>query len=82
MGGTAQVLRADALRGGRMVSGTGWGDSDGVTVINTARDEEYGEIIHRCAEFLIKIEQETAAGHFTYAELEENDEDLIKLRTW
>ncbi len=32
--------------------------------------------------FLAEIAEETGAGHFSYAELEETDEDLAKLRTW
>jgi len=31
---------------------------------------------------MAEIAEETAAAHFTYAELEENDEDLTKLRSW
>lgn len=46
------------------------------------RDEAYHEVIERCAGFEAEIERESAAGKFTYAELEENDEDLKKLRTW
>jgi hypothetical protein len=48
---------------------------------NAARDDEYGEIVDRCG-FLREIEDETAKSHFTYGELEENDEDLTKLRGW
>ncbi|MBO1418684.1 Chromate resistance protein ChrB [Streptomyces sp. FH025] len=72
LGGTAQLLRADALAGG----------ADLVTAYNTARDEEYTEIVARCHDFLAEIERETAEEHFTYGELEENDEDLAKLRGW
>ncbi|MET7775010.1 Chromate resistance protein ChrB [Streptomyces mirabilis] len=72
MGGTAQLLRADALAGG----------ADLVTAYNTARDDEYEEIVDRCRDFLAEIEKETAEKHFTYGELEENDEDLTKLRGW
>jgi hypothetical protein len=72
MGGSAQLLSAEALAG----------HGDLVAVFNAARDEEYGEVIARCRDFLTEIENETAASHFTYAELEENDEDLTKLRTW
>ncbi|MGH7911531.1 MAG: Chromate resistance protein ChrB [Candidatus Dormibacteraceae bacterium] len=72
MGGTAQLLRAQALDGER----------DVIRTFNAARDEEYVEIIDRCRDFLVEIETETATDHFTYAELEENDEDLLKLRGW
>lgn len=46
------------------------------------RDEAYQEFIERCDGFEEEIARESAAGKFTYAELEENDEDLKKLRTW
>ncbi|MET8631720.1 Chromate resistance protein ChrB [Streptomyces sp. NPDC004680] len=71
-GGSAQLLRADALVGG----------ADLVTAYNAARDDEYEEIVDRCRDFIAEIERETAASHFTYGELEENDEDLTKLRGW
>lgn len=72
MGGTAQVLRAAALAGG----------GDIVAAYNAARDDEYGEIMDKCHDFLTEIETETAAGHTTYGELEENEEDLNKLHRW
>lgn len=46
------------------------------------RDEEYREFIDKCADFEGEIAKETAACHFTYAELEENDVDLKKLQGW
>lgn len=46
------------------------------------RDDEYEEIIHRCREFLVEIEQETRKKHFSFAELEENEVDLAKLESW
>jgi hypothetical protein len=58
------------------------GTSDLVAMYNAARDEEYTEIIDKCHDFLAEIENETRAEHFTYAELEENDEDLNKLNSW
>ncbi len=72
MGGSAQLLRASALVG----------QDDIVSAFNAARDDEYEEIVDRCRDFMTEIETETAARHFTYAELEENDEDLAKLRRW
>jgi len=72
MGGTAQLLSACAMAG----------EADLVAAFNAARDDEYGEIVDRCRDFLTEIDTETTAEHFTYAELEENDEDLTKLRGW
>ncbi|ANI16277.1 MULTISPECIES: Chromate resistance protein ChrB [Pseudomonas] len=46
------------------------------------RDEEYRELLDKCDDFEAEIAKETAACHFTYAELEENDVDLKKLQNW
>lgn len=46
------------------------------------RDEEYKELLDKCRDFDAEIAKETAACHFTYAELEENDVDLKKLQNW
>lgn len=46
------------------------------------RDEQYVEFLDKCKDFAGEIEKETAANHFTYAELEENDVDLKKLQSW
>lgn len=46
------------------------------------RDEEYEEFLDKCKDFEAEIAKETAAKHFTYAELEENDVDLKKLQSW
>ncbi|MBB3053058.1 DNA-binding transcriptional regulator PaaX [Prauserella isguenensis] len=72
LGGSAQLMRCDVLAG----------NPDVVATYNAARDEEYEEIIDRCRGFQAEIEKETTAEKFTYAELEENDEDLTKLRRW
>jgi hypothetical protein len=72
MGGTAQLVRAEPLIG----------QGDFTARYNQARDEEYAEVIGRCQDFLAEIAKETSAAHFSYAELEENDEDLAKLRNW
>ena len=47
-----------------------------------ARNDEYEEIVDRCQDFLAQVKKEHAASHFTYAELEENEVDLVKLRNW
>ncbi|HEX3991449.1 MAG TPA: Chromate resistance protein ChrB [Acetobacteraceae bacterium] len=46
------------------------------------RDEQYSEFIDKCEDFKAEVAKEVAANHFTYAELEENDVDLKKLRLW
>lgn len=46
------------------------------------RNEAYEEFIDKCRDFEKEITKEVAASHFSYAELEENDEDLEKLKGW
>lgn len=46
------------------------------------RDEEYAEFNERSLEFLAEIEKETGKQKFTFAELEENEQDLQRLATW
>jgi Protein ChrB, N-terminal len=49
---------------------------------NQDRNEAYQEFLEQCEGFEAEIAKERAAGKFTFAELEENDEDLRKLRRW
>ena len=72
MSGTAILLAAGALAGEAEVRGA----------FVTARNEEYAEIIDKCEDFLRQVQKEYDENHFTYAELEENEEDLVKLRNW
>ena len=46
------------------------------------RDDAYREFIDKCDDFETEIAKETAAQHFTYNELEENDIELKKLQGW
>jgi hypothetical protein len=47
-----------------------------------ARDAEYREVLGRCRDFHAELDKERAAANFTFAELEENEEDLAKLEAW
>jgi hypothetical protein len=58
------------------------GESDVHSAFQAARNDEYEEILDRCQDFLAQVKKEYAASHFTYAELEENEVDLVKLRNW
>jgi len=59
------------------------GDEEAVRgQFNAARDEEYTELLTRCGEFHAELARERAAGKYTFAELEENEEDLAKLEAW
>ena len=46
------------------------------------RAEEYAEVKEQCAEFLAELEREIQRQNFSYAEYEENEQDLNKLETW
>jgi predicted Zn-dependent peptidase len=53
-----------------------------VEAFNAARDDEYREVLDRCRDFHAELKREREAGKFTFAELEENEEDLTKLEAW
>ncbi|WP_433518886.1 Chromate resistance protein ChrB [Nonomuraea sp. CA-143628] len=58
------------------------GESELVALYNAARDDEYEEILDKCVDFHAGVAKEVTARHFTYGELEENEEDLTKLKGW
>ncbi|MGH3259201.1 MAG: Chromate resistance protein ChrB [Streptosporangiaceae bacterium] len=72
MSGTAVLLSCEVLAG----------ESDVHDAFQAARNDEYEEIVDRCEDFLQQVKKEYADSHFTYAELEENEVDLVKLRNW
>jgi DNA-binding transcriptional regulator PaaX len=72
MSGTAVLLSCVALAG----------DAEVRAAFQAARDDEYEEIVDKCRDFMGQLDKEYRADHFTYAELEENEEDLVKLRNW
>jgi hypothetical protein len=46
------------------------------------REQEYTEFEQRCTSFLNELERETTTRKFTFAELEEHEDDLHKLTSW
>ncbi len=72
MSGTAVLLSCAVLAGQPGI----------LAQFQAARNDEYEEIVDKCADFVAGIEKEYAERHFSYAELEENEHDLVKLRTW
>lgn len=48
----------------------------------TQADEEYQEFLGKCRDFHEELAEERAEKHFTFAELEENEAELNKLRGW
>jgi hypothetical protein len=53
-----------------------------VEQFQTDRAREYDEFDERCDAFLAELTKESKARKFTFAELEEGEEDLEKLRRW
>ena len=72
MAGTAVLLSSSVLIGESDVRGS----------FQTARNDEYEEIVDKCEDFLRQVQKEYDENHFTYAELEENEVDLVKLKNW
>jgi Protein ChrB, N-terminal len=72
MAGTAVLLSCDVLAG----------EGEIRAQFQEARDDEYEEIVDKCVDFIAGIDKEYREAHFSYAELEENEVDLVKLRTW
>ena len=72
MSGTAVLLSCAVLAG----------ETEVRNAFQTARDDEYEEIVDKCEDFLRQVQKEYDENHFTYAELEENEVDLVKLRNW
>jgi hypothetical protein len=72
MSGTAVLLSCAVLAG----------EQDVRTAFQAARNDEYEEIVDKCHDFVAGLDKEYVANHFTYAELEENEVDLVKLRNW
>ncbi len=72
MSGTAVLLSSAVLAG----------EAEVRNAFQAARNDEYEEITDKCEDFLSQVQKEYAGNHFTYAELEENEVDLVKLRNW
>src|SRR6266705_2959220 len=72
MSGTAVLLSCAVLAGEQEV----------LAAFQAARDDEYEEIVDKCEDFLAQVKKEHVAGHYTFAELEENEVDLYKLQKW
>jgi hypothetical protein len=72
MSGTAMLMSCSVLAG----------ESEVRASFQAARNDEYEEIVDKSEDFLRQVQKEYDENHFTYAELEENEVDLVKLRNW
>jgi hypothetical protein len=73
-GGTGFVLR---------VSGSSPESNESIVrLFRSDRSREYDEFAERCTAFLNEINRESAAEKYTFAEMEESEQDLKKLARW
>lgn len=72
MSGTAMLMSCSVLAGEAEVRAS----------FQAARNDEYDEIVDKSEDFLRQVQKEYDDHHFTYAELEENEVDLVKLKNW
>ena len=72
MSGTAMLMSCAVLAG----------EAEVRAMFQSARNDEYEEIVDKCEDFLRQVQKEYDENHFTYAELEENEVDLVKLKNW
>ncbi len=56
--------------------------ADIIARFNDDRDQEYEEFLEQCEGFISEIKKESKANKFTFAELEENEQNLQRLRKW
>jgi hypothetical protein len=73
-GGAARVLRITFDDGNE--------EAQLVTELQTARDDEYGEVLERVPAFLSELRSERDRDRATYEEVEESEADLERFRAW
>jgi hypothetical protein len=74
VGGSVVALRAEPLDGE---------DADGLRAAwNEARAAEYTELAAECEKLIAEIDKEFSKEKFTLAELDEEEAELEKLRSW
>lgn len=55
---------------------------DIIHLLNKARDDEYQEFLDNCEDYFQEIDRETKKNNFTFAELEENEDEYQHLSQW
>src|SRR5690606_3754164 len=53
-----------------------------IDAFRRAREDEWREFVADCAKFIAEIDREVAKAKFTFAELEEEEQSLERLRRW
>lgn len=57
-------------------------EADLIARFQADRDQEYAELIEQCEDMLSELRKETQQKKFTFAELEENEQNLERLKNW
>jgi hypothetical protein len=57
-------------------------DEDVIARFKAERKQEYDEFLEQCEVFIGELDKETRGQKFTFAELEENEQNLQRLRKW
>lgn len=73
-GASGQIFKVSAL--------TGVVEEDVLQRFNEERNQEYDEFLDGTRDFLVEMQMETEKEKFTFAELEENEQNLQRLGTW
>jgi hypothetical protein len=74
MGGEAVMLKAAGIDLGQ--------EERVVRRFNADRNAQYEEFLGKCRDYKAEIDKEIAQNNLSYAELEENEQDLTKLKRW
>jgi hypothetical protein len=78
----AETVRSHGGHATVMIARAAEEDATIVAHFRTDRAREYAELRERCEGFLDEVEKERAAGKFTFAELEELEDEYDKLAAW
>lgn len=73
-GGTSKIFRAVAFNKAT--------EAEILERIRQDRAEEYFELKEQSTDFLVEIDKEIGRKNFSFAEYEENEQDLVKLEAW
>jgi len=73
-GGTSKTFLADTFDAST--------EAEIVERFRQDRAQEYSEIIEQCDDFMAEIEKEHQRQNYSFAEYEENEQDLNKLEDW
>ncbi len=73
-GGASKTFQANALD-----------EATEIEIVERFRSDramEYFELKEQCVDFLAEIDKEISRKNFSFAEYEENEQDLVKLEVW